>query len=251
MSRLRNDTEMLGHPLRNIGILLLFCLAMGAPACADGPAAKFRLLEDKTVTSSDRQVRVEQYATDLGDEGFLHQFWAFDSDHQHGSLLNPGEGTDLAGYPAGFRFSPNSQWLVRMQKLGAGYQTLFLYRRDRVRLTSATAKPLGDLAWDYFFSLPVSKRMHRDPKDRYSLDHAQAILLKGLDENYAWLGQKWPDSRYLVISLSFDVQGEEKPTPWIEGWRCLYDMKTGAFSVPSEFSGHNAKAIKSPRSPRG
>ena len=131
MSRLRNDTEMFGHSLRNIGLLLLFCLAMGAPACADGPSAKFQLLEDETVTSPDRQVRVEQYATDLGDEGYLHQFWAFDSDHQHGSLLNPGEGTDLAGYPAGFRFSPDSQWLVRMQKLGAGYQTLFLYRRDR------------------------------------------------------------------------------------------------------------------------
>ena len=142
---------------------------MGAPACADGPGGEFQLLEDETVTSPDRLVRVEQYATDLGDEGYLHQFWAFDSDHQHGSLLNPGEGTDLAGYPAGFRFSPDSQWLVRMQKLGAGYQTLFLYRRDRVRLSSATAKPLGDLAWDYFFSLPVSKRMHRNPKDRYSL----------------------------------------------------------------------------------
>jgi hypothetical protein len=224
---------------------------MGAAARADGPAAKFRLLEGETVTSPDRQMRVEQYATDLGDEGFLHQFWAFDSDHQHGSLLNLDEGTDLAGYPAGFRFSPDSQWLVRMQKLRAGYQTLFLYRRDHLRLTSATAKPLGDLAWDYFFSLPVSKRMHRDPKDRYSLDHAQAILLKGLEENYAWLGQHWPDSRYLVISLSFDVQGEEKPSPWIEGWRCLYDMKTGAFSVPSEFSRHNARAVKSPRSRRG
>jgi hypothetical protein len=135
---------------------------MGAAARADGPAAKFRLLEDETLTSPDRQMRVEQYATDLGDEGFLHQFWAFDSDHQHGSLLNLDEGTDLAGYPAGFRFSPDSQWLMRMQKLGAGYQTLFLYRRDHLRLTSATAKPLGDLAWDYFFSLPVSKRMHRD-----------------------------------------------------------------------------------------
>ena len=206
---------MFDHPLRKIGLLLLCCLAMGAAARADGPAAKFRLLEGETVTSPDRQMCVEQYATDLGDEGFLHQ------------------------------------WLVRMQKLGAGYQTLFLYRRDHLRLTSATAKPLGDLAWDYFFSLPVSKRMHRNPKDRYSLGHAQAILLKGLEENYAWLEQHWPDSRYLVISLSFDVQGEEKPSPWIEGWRCLYDMKTGAFSVPSEFSRHNARAVKSPRSRRG
>ena len=48
---------------------------------------------------------------------------------KNGALLNRDEDIDLAGYPAGFRFSRNSQWLVRMQKLGAGYHTLFLYRR--------------------------------------------------------------------------------------------------------------------------
>ena len=53
-------------------------------------------------------------------------------------------------------------------------------------------------------TFPEVVRLHLNPKDRYSLGHAQAILLKGLEENYAWLGQHWPDSRYLVISLSFD-----------------------------------------------
>jgi len=243
--------EMRVDRIRKIGLLLLICLATPAPASADDPDAKFQLLADATTKSPDGQVRVEQYSAVLGDKGFLYQFWTFNSDHQDGTLLSPGEDTDLAGYPAGFRFSPDSRWLVRMQKLGAGYQTLFLYRRDGVRFSSATAKPLGDLAWDYFFSLPASKRLHRNPKDRDSLNHQQAVLLKGLDENYAWLGQHWPDSRYLVISLSFDAQGEEKPLPWIEGWRCLYDMKTGAFSVPPDFADHNAKAFNSPRSGRG
>ena len=88
--------------------------------------------------------------------------------------------------------------------------------------------------------------MHRDPKDRDSLDHAQAILLKGMDDNYAWLGEYWPDSRYIVISLSFDAQGEEKPLPWIEGWRCVYGLKTGTFSLPPDFAENNAKAVKNP-----
>jgi hypothetical protein len=188
---LEPDSEMFADRLR-MGILLLFCLATAAPARADGPDANFQLLADETVTSPDRQVRVEQYSADQADEGFLHQFWTFDSDHQHGSLLNPGETTEVAGYPAGFRFSPDSQWLVRMQKLGAGYQTLFLYRCDGARFSSATVKPLGDLAWDYFFSLPASMRLHRDPGDRESLDHQQVNLLKGLDENYAWLGSIGP-----------------------------------------------------------
>jgi hypothetical protein len=74
-------------------------------------------------------VRVEQYAKDMGDEGYLHQFWTFDDRHQHGVVLNPGENTELAGYPAGFRFSPDSQWLVRMQKLGSGAPWIEAWRR--------------------------------------------------------------------------------------------------------------------------
>jgi len=229
-----------------IWILLSLGIAMAAPARADGPRAGFKLSAEDTLTSPDRMLRVEQYSKDLKDEGFLYQFWTFDSDHRHGSLLNPGEGVDLAGYTAGFRFSPDSQWLVRMQKLGAGYSTLFLYRKKGYQFLPATTKPLGDLAWDYFFNSPASKAMHRDPKDRDSLDHAQAILLKGMDDNYAWLGEYWPDSRYIVISLSFDAQGEEKPLPWIEGWRCVYDLKTGTFSVPPDFAENNAKAVKNP-----
>ncbi len=99
----------------------------------------------------------------------------------------------------------------------ARVHTLFLYRRQGNRFTAATKKPLGDLAWDYFFSLPVSKSMHRDPKDRYSLDHQQANLLKGMEENYAWLGLNWADSRYVVIGLSFDIQGAERAGPMDRG----------------------------------
>jgi len=239
---------MFDHRLRETWIALLLALATVAPAGADGPRAGFKLDPEATVfTSPDQKVRVEQYSKDRKDGGLLYQFWTFDSDRRHAFLLNPGEGDDLAGYAAGFRFSPDSQWLVRMQKLGAGYQTLFLYRRKGYQFSPATTKPLGDLAWDYFFSTPASKGMHRDPKDPYALDHATVGLVKGMEENYAWLGQHWPDSRYIVISLSFDTQGEEKPSPWIEGWHCVYELKTGAFSVPPDFAENNAKAVKNPR----
>jgi hypothetical protein len=32
--------------------------------------------------------------------------------------------------------------------------------------------------------------------------------------------------------------------PGIEDWECVYDLKTGKFSVPSDFADNNAKAIK-------
>lgn len=237
---------MFGEWFRGIGLAVLFGLAAVAPAGAGQPGKEFKLAADGTQASPDRQLRIEQYSKDMGDEGRLYQFWIFDKNHQHGSLLNRGESIDLAGYQAGFRFSPDSQWLVRMQKLGAGYLSLFLYRRNGFEFSAATPKPLGDLAWDYFFGSPDAKGMHRgdDPNDPYSLDHAQAFLIKGLEENYAWMGEHWPDSRYLVIGLSFDTQGEHPRSPWIEGWHCVYDLKTGTFSVPADFADNNAKAIK-------
>lgn len=241
------DRDMFGSWLRAL-LVLSFALAAVSSVRAEGPGPQFKLFAEEPTISPDHELRVEQYSRDLGDEGFLHQFWTFDSQHHHPFLLNKGEKMDLAGYPAGFRFTPDSQWLVRMQKLGAGYQTLFLYRRNGYRFSAATRKSLGDLAWDYFFRQPASKSMVRDPKDPFSLDHAQVFLIKGLQENYASMGQHWPDSRYLVISLSFDIQGQDRPTPWIEGWHCVYDLKTGEFSVPPDFADNNAKAIKTPGS---
>jgi hypothetical protein len=238
---------MFDRKLREAGIALWLTLLALAPAFADGPAADFKLNPEATVfISPDKTVRLEQYAREQKDGGLLYQFWTFDKDHGHPFLLNPREGENDAGYQAGFRFSPDSQWLVRMQKQGAGYQTLILYRRNGYQFSPATKKPLGELAWDYFFTTPASKGMHRDPKDPYSLDHAFVALVKGMEENYAGMGEHWPDSRYVVISLSFDMQGEEVKTPWIEGWHCVYDLKTGAFSVPRDFAENNAKAITYP-----
>jgi hypothetical protein len=245
---------MLDARWRRAGLLLavLLGLATGAPthAANPGPEFKLRTEADDIFTSPDRQIRVEQYASDKGDDGFLYQFWTFDGTRQHSSLLNPGETTDLAGYPAGFRFSPDSQWLVRMQKTGAGFQTLFLYQRRGDDFSSATKAPLSEMAWDYFWALPASKKLHRNSNDRDSLSHVFAALVKGMDDNYARLGQHWPDSRYVVISLSFDAQGEDRPRPYIEDWHCVYDLKTGTFTVPSAFAEHNAKAFTTPRPKR-
>jgi hypothetical protein len=48
----------------------------------------------------------------------------------------------------------------------------------------------------------------------------------------------------VVISLSFDIQGADRPTPWIQGWPCVYDLKTRKFSVPANFAVNNGKALK-------
>jgi len=239
---------MSGCWLGRTAILLLMALVTVVPASADSPGSELKLLTDAddTFTSPDGQISVEQYQGKKGEDDLVYQFWTFDEKHQNGALLNPGEDIDRAGYPAGFRFSRNSQWLVRMQKLGAGYHTLFLYRRTGYQFSSATPKPFGDMAWDYFFSQPVSRKMHRKSRDRRSLNHKQVHLVQGMDDNYAGMGKRWPDSRYIVLTLSFDSQGEDRPLPWINGWRCVFDTKTGQFSIPVDFVDHNAKAVEFP-----
>ncbi|GKQ51219.1 hypothetical protein [Bradyrhizobium sp. Ce-3] len=233
--------------LRGIALLVYLGLALAGPASADGPGKQFKRVTDApTFTSPDGEIRLKQYARDMGDDGLLFQFWTFDRAGKHGALLNQGETTDAAGYQAGFRFSPDSRWLVRMQKIGSGTHTLHLYKRAGDRFVPATEKPLGEAAWDFFYTQPPAAGVRRDPDDPYTLDHMQVGLIKGLEDNYAWLDQHWPDSRYLVIGLSFDIQGEETPFPWVEDWRCVYDLKTGTFSVPASFAEHNQKAQKTP-----
>jgi hypothetical protein len=235
--------------LQKAGLVVLLGLASVPTASADTPGGELRRLTDKddTFTSPDGQVSIEQYWKDKDENFRVYQFWAFDAKRQHGVLLNRDEDDDLAGYPAGFRFSPDSQWVVRMQKIGSGTQTLFLYRRNGFQCSEATPKPLAEMAWDYFYSQPVSRKMHRQRKDRDSLDHAQVNLVKGIDDNYASIGKHWPDSRYIVLSLSFDAQGEDKPLPWVEDWRVVFDTKTDKFSIPADFVQNNAETVKYPK----
>jgi hypothetical protein len=75
--------------------------------------------------------------------------------------------------------------------------------------------------------------------------HFYAGLLKGIADNYKSLGGNWPDSRYIVIGLS----GELEPTPKhhqllvVRGWKCRYDLTTGKFDVPDSFAKDNAEAL--------
>ena len=100
-------------------------------------------------------------------------------------------------------------------EIGCGLSNLFLYRRTAFAFSSATPKPLSDIAWDYFWSSAgIRKDCTATRRTAIRSVTSLPILLKGMDDNYAWLGQHWPDSRYVVISLSFDAQGEDKPMPY-------------------------------------
>jgi hypothetical protein len=214
-------------------VVLLFGLTAGTSAFAAGPPDGYKLNDDYNEVSPDKSTTVEQYAKEIKEGGSYWQFWARHGDNF--TMLGPQQ----QYYPADFRFTNDSQWLVRLQKTGSGEGTMYLYHLTPKGFVSATKKPIGDMAWDFFNSRPESKTV---PKPDF---HIYAGLLKGITDNYKSLGESWPDSRYIVIGLD----GELEPTRThhqlliIRDWQCRYDLTTGKFDVPDSFAKDNAEAL--------
>jgi hypothetical protein len=76
--------------------------------------------------------------------------------------------------------------------------------------------------------------------------HISANLVKGTEESYRELGVHWPDNRYLLISLSGEMDKHPKnvAVKGLADWRCRYDLKTGTFDVPAMFTTANAEALR-------
>jgi len=215
-------------------LALALVLAASPALAASGPPPGFVLTDDADLafTSPDGATRLEQYMKDGGDFDVKWQVWARRGDEM--TELKPEQ-----GYGAGFRFTNDSQWLVRMQKTGSGEQDLFLYHVEKGAFANATKTSLSDLAWAYFHDRPDTKGMKLDY-------HISAHLVKGTEEAYRWLGVKWPDNRYLVISLSGEMDKHPKTiaVKGLANWRCRYDLKTGTFDVPAMFAKGNAEALR-------
>jgi hypothetical protein len=216
-------------------LALALTLAASPVLAASGPPPGFVLngRPELAFTSPDGATRLEQYMKDSQDFDVKWQVWARRGEQM--TELKPEQ-----GYGAGFRFTNDSQWLVRMQKTGSGEQDLFLYHVENGAFASATKKKsLSDLAWAYFYARPENRKFAR-------LDyHITANLVKGTEEAYRWLGVDWPDNRYLVISLSgeFDKHPKNVAMKGLGNWRCRYDLKTGKFDVPAMFARENAEAL--------
>jgi hypothetical protein len=125
------------------------CSIGAAAAQPAGPPVGYNIDPEFTGKSPDGAITIEQYVNKDTDD-WKWQFWA----RLEGTLtlLDP----EPADYPAGFRFTNDSNWLVRMQKTGSGESTLYLYRLGPQGFVPATKKPLGDL-------VPSGERSRRTP----------------------------------------------------------------------------------------
>jgi hypothetical protein len=181
----------------------------------------------EVASSSNKAIKIYQFDKTPADGGYFFTYIVSEGDNNW--HLNDKDAPEDAAYPADFRFSTDNKWLVRSQKIAAGESTLFLYHRTADGYVPATPKRFGDMAWDFFFAQPEAK----------GIDHGnlspETILVRGMADNYAWMGEHWPDSRYIVIGLG---SGESGTTP-IGPWHCVYDTRTGAFSIPPDIAAFN------------
>jgi hypothetical protein len=216
----------------SIGLLLIFTVAASAEPPTVPPDG-YAIKDEYTTTSPDGATTIEQYVKEQDTGDLLWQIWARRADTL--TRLDPAD----VEYTAGFRFTNDSHWLVRVQKTGSGEADMYLYRLGPAGFVAATAKPLSDLAWAY---LKMRPDWHKIRKPDF---HIAAGLVKGVDDNYHWMGENWPDSRYIVISLSGDVLPNRKHGQIlsVHGWHCRYDLQNGRFDVPGDFADDNAKAI--------
>src|SRR5499425_2821747 len=140
---------------------LLFACGIGvcsigtAAAQPAGPGAGYEIDPEFTKTSPDGAITIEQYVNKDTDD-YKWQFWVRRKDSF--TLLD-----EQPDYPAGFRFTNDLKWLVRMQKTGSGESTLYLYRLAPQGYVPATKKPLGDLAWAYMKSRPDWRKVKKEP----------------------------------------------------------------------------------------
>lgn len=221
-----------------VGLLLACGIGVGSVSVAvaqpSHPPAGYEIYPERTQTSPDGVVTIEQYLNQETDD-WKWLFWA----RRQGTFTQLD--SEPAGYAADFVFTRDLQWIVRVQKIGSGTSTLHLYRFTSDGYVAASQKPLGDLAWAYMKTRPDWRKIVKAPEY-----HQSAFLLKGLQENYRGLGVDWPANRYLVIALSGDADVKRRrpmQTGVVNGWRCRYDLQTGQFDVPPGFAAGNAKAV--------
>jgi hypothetical protein len=236
------DADHMSQDMKVRTFLIGFFVACGvglspigaAAAGPTAPATGYNIDPEYTKTSTDGAIAIEQYVNKDTDD-WKWQFWV----RRQGTLtlVDP----EPADYPATFIFTGDLKWIARLQKTGSGEQSLYLYRVTPQGTAPSSKKPLGELAWAYFKTRPESRKIAKAPQY-----HEAVGLLKGLEDNYRWLGVDWPDNRYLVIVLAgdADVKGR-KPmqTGVVNSWRCRYDLQTGKFDTPAIFSEQNKKAI--------
>jgi hypothetical protein len=222
--------------LRVIGLLVVCGIGVCNIGCATAqpaaPPAGYTIDPEFTETSPGGAITIEQY---LNKDTDNWQVWM----RRDGAFVLLDSRPSY--YPAGFRFTRDVKWLVRMQKTGSGEATLYLYRLGSQGAVPVTRKPFGDLVWAYFKSRPAWRKVRKEPEY-----HVSANLVRGTEDGYRALGVDWPDSRYLVIGLSGDADiRTRKPmqTGVVNGWRCRYDLITGKFDVPPLFAKDNAKAV--------
>jgi hypothetical protein len=180
-------------------------------AFAAHPSKEYKLFPKDSLIAPDKSFRIEQYANDDWD----WQIWVFPSSGRDGYLLT--RSGDYSGYASYFELSPDSNWLLRIQKVCSGTFTAYLYHRDSIGSFAPHADVLlGDQAWKFLSTQPYIQ-----PEQIPTFHKAIEFL-------------EWRENRYLVLALSgihfLNLKVNGDLDRWItDEWRCAYDLEKMQF----------------------
>ena len=133
-----------------------------------------------------------------------------------------GENRNKSYDKASYKISPDGKWIFREQNDELGVDSAYLYRRMAgTEFENPTAKPLDDLAWEFFTR--TVKKVGRDDLDQYLVQF-----------------DSWRDNSKKVRLL---VSGSARRAWIIQDWTCDYNLETGKFELPAELQKHNSKAV--------
>jgi hypothetical protein len=183
----------LDHSIASTGLFL--AIAVGTVSAQPaGPAADCKIDPETPLRRRTVRQRFEQYAKIASDGDYTGQFWARRPDTL--TLLKPKQ----PDYAAGLQVHQLFSMAGANERPAPANRACIFVSIGPQRFVAATSKPLDEMAWACFQSLRESKKVRKPDF------HIEADLVKGTDDNYRSLSQSWPDSRYLVFSLSGEVE---------------------------------------------
>jgi hypothetical protein len=200
-----------GSIMNVVRVILVWFSFTSYCALAAHPSREYRLFPEKTVTAPDKSFRIKQYAN----KDWNWQIWIFPSSGTGEYPLT--KAGDFSGYAGYFEISPDSNWVLRIQKIYSGTITAYLYHRD----SKGSFAPHGNAilenqAWDFLTTQP-DIQPEQIPAFHKEIDFVE-----------------WRDNQYLILALSgihfLKLNDKGDLTRWIiNDWRCAYDLNKKRF----------------------
>ena len=205
-----------------LGLFILVAWAgVSLGASPTGPDKSWILAKDCTFTAKDKSFSIRQYYN----EKLGWQIWVVPRNRPAYLLPDINPDFQTSDDAATWHLSPDNRWMARSQRLGSGTSTLQLYHCDANQsLLPVTAKPLGDLARNFY------EKHSGLSRDQCFIDHPRSEFVR------------WEGAGVLILALSGQSTMCE-PMWATDQWLVGYNLKNRTFFLTEDLIEKNEQRI--------